>query len=164
VKQSGGGIHVESEPGKGSVFVIYFPREIAAVESAEPLLPTMAAAHNAETVLVVEDEAVVRQLVCAVLSDVGYNVVCAASPLEALTLVKGHPAPIDLLVTDVVMPEMHGPALAREIVALRPTVRVLYISGYSENDISDQGVIDPGLDVLQKPFTMLDGGSGGSLG
>jgi len=173
VKQSGGGIHVESEPGKGSTFVIYFPRELAAIEADQPVVPSFGPTRNAETVLVVEDEPVVRQLVCAVLSDVGYNVLCAGAPLEALHLVKENPAPIELLVTDVVMPDMHGPALAREVIALRPAVRVLFISGYSENDISDQGVVEPGLAVLQKPFTkltlvkkvreMLDGKSGGSL-
>ena len=87
---------------------------------------------------------------------------------------REHPEKIDLLVTDVVMPEMHGPVMAREILGLRPDVKVLFVSGYSENDISDQGVLEPGIDVLQKPFAksilirkireMLDGESGGSLG
>jgi len=174
VVQSGGGIHVESEPGQGSTFVIYFPKETGAVDA--PALPASAsvAAARAETVLVVEDEEVVRQLICTVLSDTGYHVLCAASPSEAIKMVREHPTNIELLVTDVVMPEMHGPVMAREILGLRPDVKVLFVSGYSDNDISDQGVIDPGIDMLQKPFTkmvlirkvreILDGEGGGSLG
>ena len=92
-------------------------------------------------------------LVCAVLTDAGYDVLCADGPLEALELVRAREKPIDLLVTDVVMPDMHGPVLARKLAPLQPDMKVLYVSGYSENDISDQGVVDPDLDVLQKPFT-----------
>jgi signal transduction histidine kinase/CheY-like chemotaxis protein len=153
VKQSGGGIDVDSESGKGSTFLIFLPRETAPADVvADPVAPALPA-PNAETILVVEDEEVVRQLVCTVLGDVGYRVLCAGSPSEALSLVRQHPDGIELLVTDVVMPEMHGPALARQVLGLRPDTRVLYISGYSENEISDQGVIDPALEVLQKPFT-----------
>src|SRR5260221_7233840 len=140
VKQSGGGIDVQSEPGKGSRFVIYFPKQTAPVDAPPlPSSPTVPAS-GAETVLVVEDEEVVRQLVCTVLSDVGYKVLCAASPSEALRLVREHADKIDLLVTDMVMPEMHGPALAREILSLRPEGKVLFVSGYSESDMSEQGV------------------------
>ncbi len=152
VKQSGGGIVVESELGKGSRFVIYLPRETAEIEEVAPEAP-LVLPTNAETILVVEDEEVVRQLVCAVLKDAGYVVLCAGTPSAALKLAGTHSGPIDLLVTDVVMPEMHGPAIARLLTDSRPELKVLYISGYSENDISDQGVVDPGLDVLQKPFT-----------
>jgi CheY-like chemotaxis protein len=152
VVQSGGGIFVESELGRGSKFVIQLPCETAPIEPPEQFTP-MVPPPKAETLLVVEDEEVVRQLVCAVLSDVGYVVLCAGLPSEALGLVKDHSGPIDLLVTDVVMPEMHGPALAQLLGEYRPDMKVLYVSGYSENDISDQGVIDAGLEVLQKPFT-----------
>jgi signal transduction histidine kinase len=152
VKQSGGGIAVESSPGQGSKFLVYFPRATDPIELPQPMAP-VPVPSGAETVLVVEDEEVVRQLVCAVLGDVGYNVLCAALPSEALSLVKARADAIDLLVTDVVMPEMHGPALARLLLEVRPGMKVLYVSGYSENDISDQGVVEPGLEVLQKPFT-----------
>lgn len=153
VKQSGGGIHVESEMGKGSQFMLYFPLETASVDSALPQVSTSVSPSNAETLLVVEDEEVVRQLMCAVLTDAGYCVLCAGAPEEALRMTREHEGAIDLLVTDVVMPEMPGPALAREVIALRPGLRVLFVSGYSESDITDQGVAETGLEVLQKPFT-----------
>jgi signal transduction histidine kinase/CheY-like chemotaxis protein len=152
VKQSGGGIIVESELEKGSRFLIYLPRETGPIE--EPALPVpVPPSLHAETILVVEDEEVVRQLVCAVLEDAGYEVLCAELPSVALHLAAEYPGRIDLLLTDVVMPEMHGPAVARLLTVSRPEMKVLYVSGYSDNDISDQGVLDPSLDVLQKPFT-----------
>jgi DNA-binding NtrC family response regulator len=95
----------------------------------------------------------VRQLVCTVLEEAGYLTLSAETPSKALELVRRQHEAIDLLVTDVVMPGMHGPALAEILRPLVPGMRVLYISGYSENDFSDQGVIDPNLDLLKKPFT-----------
>ena len=112
--------------------------------------------HRGETVLVLEDEEVVRDLLCAVLTDAGYDVLCAAAPTEALELARARPEPIDLLVSDVILPEMHGPAIARLINALKPEMKVLFVSGYSENDISEQGVLDPGVEVLQKPFSQQE--------
>jgi len=100
--------------------------------------------------LVVEDEEIVRELVCAVLAEEGTLTLCAESPSKALEAVQSYREPIHLLLTDVVMPEMHGPALAGMLRPLMPGMRVLYVSGYSENDISDQGVIDADLEVLQK--------------
>jgi two-component system cell cycle sensor histidine kinase/response regulator CckA len=153
VKQSGGGIMVESELGKGSEFSIYLPHEETPLTPLEPSLPPLDRSPHEETILVVEDEEVVRQLLTSVLEDAGYNVMCAGSPNNAIALVRGHAGAIQLLVTDVVMPEMHGPDLARLLTAMKPDMKVLFVSGYSENDISDQGVIEPHLDVLQKPFT-----------
>jgi CheY-like chemotaxis protein len=153
VKQSGGGIVVETRIGQGSEFSIYLPHEDAAVSDLEPSPPPVERSPREETVLVVEDEEVVRQLLCSVMEDAGYEVLCAGSPREAIDMVQRHGAPIHLTITDVVMPEMHGPALARELLAVQPEMKILFVSGYSENDISDQGVIEPGLEVLQKPFT-----------
>jgi signal transduction histidine kinase/ActR/RegA family two-component response regulator len=174
VNQSGGGILVESEIGRGSMFIVYFPRETGPIAEPEVVPPVVLNDANLETILVVEDEEVVRQLVCAVLSDAGYNVLCAASPSEALKMAGDQRSRVDLVVTDVVMPEMHGPALAGLLSSLQPSIKVLYVSGYSENDISDQGVIQADLDVLQKPFTqrsllrkvreMLDGQSADPVG
>ena len=152
VKQSGGGITVESSLGEGCTFTIFLPAnsgEVDVVDQPEPSTET----HGSETILVVEDEEVVRDLICAVLSKSGYNVFCASSAEEALQVAQEHPESIDLLVTDIVMPDMHGPALAQTLTSLRPTMKVLYISGYSENDISDHGVLGAGLVILQKPFT-----------
>jgi DNA-binding NtrC family response regulator len=109
--------------------------------------------RGSETILVVEDEEVVRQLICTSLADAGYDVLCAATAAEGLRHGRERKNGIDLLVTDVVMPDMHGPMLAREIAPLQPEMKVLFVSGYSDSDISDQGVISPGLVVLQKPFT-----------
>jgi signal transduction histidine kinase/ActR/RegA family two-component response regulator len=152
VKQSGGGITVDSAPGQGCTFSIFLPATTSELDVAEA---DQVATDNrgAETVLVVEDEEVVRDLICASLSDLGYNVLCAASAEEGLGHAREHRSAIDLLVTDVVMPDMHGPALAREISPLQPNMKVLFVSGYSDADISDQGAISPGLLVLQKPFT-----------
>ena len=171
VKQSRGSILVESELGHGSTFIMDLPVTEAALDVTDSTAPEAAQVSHGETVLVAEDEEVVRMLVCAVLEECGYTVICAARPSEAIRMAQEHRGPIHLLVTDVVMPEMHGPALAKLLLAVRPGLRVLYISGYSENDISDQGVLDAGLDLLQKPFTheqlvrkvrgLLDGLRGG---
>ena len=153
VKQSGGGIAVESEVGLGSRFSVYLPHADAPVEPPKVIAPPLPRVARTEHILVVEDEEVVRQLVCAVLTEAGYEVLCAGTPSEALQLVRKHAGMIDLLVSDVVMPEMHGPALAHALAPMQPAMKVLFVSGYSESDISDQGVIGAGLEVLQKPFT-----------
>lgn len=152
VKQSGGGITVESTPGKGCTFSIFLPASSGELDTEELPAPD-ATTQGSETILVVEDEEVVRDLICAVLSQSGYDVLCAASAAEAMRIAREHRKHIELLVTDIVMPDMHGPELARTLTALKPEMKLLYVSGYSENDISDQGVLDAGLVVLQKPFT-----------
>ncbi len=152
VKQSGGGITVESTPGHGCTFSIFLPANSNELDAAEPEAAETET-YGAETILIVEDEEVVRDLICAVLSESGYDVLCAGSAEEALRIGREHNGEIELLVTDIVMPDMHGPELARTFSLLKPDMKILYISGYSENDISDQGVLDSGLVVLQKPFT-----------
>jgi len=152
VKQSGGGITVESTLGQGCTFSIFLPANSGQVDAAESP-PNETETYGSEKILVVEDEEVVRDLICAVLSESGYDVLCAATAEEALGFGRDHCGQIELLLTDIVMPDMHGPALARSLSALNPEMKILYVSGYSENDISDQGVLDSGLVVLQKPFT-----------
>ena len=155
VKQSGGTVAVDSAPGAGSTFRIYLPMADGEVEEARPktVAPMHQSTRKAETLLIVEDEEIVRLLVCQVLSDQGYDVLCAAHGGEALRLSAGHPGKIALLVTDVVMPQMGGLELARRLLAERPEMKVLYVSGYSESDMSEQGILAADLEFLEKPFT-----------
>ena len=153
VRQTGGGISVESEPGKGSTFRIYLPLERAPVDYTRTPVPPLDKSDNFETVLVVEDEEIVRDLVCVVLEEQGYNVLCAVDGLEALKLAANFDGVIHLLVTDVIMPNMNGHELAAKLSTARPDMKILYVSGYSDNDIGDHGVLDPRFELLQKPFT-----------
>jgi signal transduction histidine kinase len=153
VRQTGGGISVESEPGKGSTFRIYLPVESAPVDFTRTPLQPVEKSDNFETVLVVEDEDIVRELVCEVLEHQGYNVLCARDGIEALNLAQDYDGEIHLLVTDVIMPHMNGHELAGKLTKLRPDMMVLYVSGYSDNDIGDHGTLDPRYELLQKPFT-----------
>jgi signal transduction histidine kinase/CheY-like chemotaxis protein len=153
VRQTGGGISVQSEVGQGSTFRIYLPVESAPVDFTRVPLAPVEKTDNFETVLVVEDEEIVRELVCEVLEHQGYNVLCASDGIEALNLADGFDGDIHLLVTDVIMPHMNGHELAVKLCALRPEMKVLYVSGYSDNDIGDHGTLDPRHELLQKPFT-----------
>jgi CheY-like chemotaxis protein len=153
VRQTGGGISVESEPGQGSTFRIYLPLEMAPIDYTKSAPTPVEKSDNFETVLVVEDEEIVRELVCAVLEEQGYNVLCAADGLEALNLAENFDGTIHLLVTDVIMPHMNGHELAAKLSRIRPDMKVLYVSGYSDTDIGDHGVLDPRFELLQKPFT-----------
>jgi PAS domain S-box-containing protein len=156
VQQAGGNIAVESEVGRGTTFLVYLPRLFGqqpepAVQSARP-----PATGGAETILVVEDETVILQVARMVLSALGYRVLTAADGVEALELVKSTEQPIDLLVTDVVMPKLGGADLAKALTELRPGLRVLYSSGYTDNAIADHGVLEDGVNFLQKPYTASD--------
>jgi two-component system cell cycle sensor histidine kinase/response regulator CckA len=154
VKQGGGFIFVRSQPRVGTRFTIYLPR----VDEAPDPVPAVAApaevdARGDETVLVVEDEPMILDLACRVLRTHGYHVLGAASGEEALAIAAAHEGSIDLLVSDVVMPRMAGPALAEQLVATRDVTRVLYISGYTEGDIVRERVLQRGVQLLEKPFT-----------
>ena len=153
VKQSGGSIWVYSERGQGTTFKIYLPRsEQPLDEPAES--PALAAPLNGtETALLVEDEPEVRGLVEKILRMYGYTVLSAASPAEAIALSKNRPATIDILVTDVIMPGMNGRELSRVLAASRPELRVLYMSGYTDAVIAQQGILEPGTAFVSKPFT-----------
>ena len=153
VRQTGGGISVESELGKGSTFRIYLPLERAPVDFTRTPIPPLDKSENFETVLVVEDEEIVRDLVYDVLEEQGYNVLCAADGVEALKLAADFDGTIHLLVTDVIMPHMNGHELAAKLSSVRPDMKILYVSGYSDNDIGDHGFLDPRFELLQKPFT-----------
>jgi len=151
VKQSGGNVWVYSQPGRGSTFKIYLPRvDEPALVVAEPAQP--AAESGAETVLLVEDEPALRDLIKIALSGHGFTVLDVGNPGDAITLCKKHTAPLHLLLTDVIMPGMDGPALAKRVRIERPGIKVLYMSGYATNFIMHDGEVDPGTNFLEKPF------------
>jgi signal transduction histidine kinase/CheY-like chemotaxis protein len=153
VQQSGGHIWVYSEPGRGTTFKVYFPRVVDPAESESVrAAPQVSLERGSETVLLVEDEDQVRQLVCDILRGDGYRVLAAAGPLEALELAKDHHGSVDLLLADVVMPQMNGRELADRLKPLRPEMRVLFISGYTGNVVVHHGVLDEGVAFLQKPI------------
>jgi PAS domain S-box-containing protein len=152
VKQSGGHVWVYSEPGKGTTFKIYFPRIEPPGEAEESTRAPAGTLQGAETILVTEDEVEVRKLVCEVLALYGYRVLDAANVEEALRAAREHAGPIHLLLTDVVMPGLSGRELAERVAAVRPDIRVLYMSGYTDNAIIHHGVLDNGTAFLQKPF------------
>ncbi|MGH7418125.1 MAG: ATP-binding protein, partial [Candidatus Rokuibacteriota bacterium] len=153
VRQSGGRIAVSSTAGAGTTFRIHLPRVDAPVEAAREVVPVSAPAAGTETILVAEDEQMVRVLMRKVLEQAGYTVLLASGGAEALQLAERHAGPIHLLVTDVVMPGMNGRELARRLVERRPETNVLYISGYADDAVERHGVLDPGTAFMQKPFS-----------
>jgi len=151
VKQSEGEVFVTSAPGEGATFTLYFPSAAEPpVEAARPRgVPSLTPGH--ETILLVEDEAMVRELFRDVLEAAGYRVLEASNGVEALELVSRFREPIDLLVTDVIMPGMGGGELVRRMAEERPTTKVLYVSGYTDDALVRRGVIEAGVSFLQKP-------------
>jgi len=154
VKQSGGYIWVYSELNQGTTFKIYLPRvDQPAEESGTEKRPANVM-RGTETILLVEDDPQLRRLSSSVLAHCGYNVLTASSPEEGLAICKSNHQDIRLLVTDVVMPRINGRQLAAQVAQVRPEIRVLYISGYTDNAIVHYGVLDAGLWFLPKPFTL----------
>jgi CheY-like chemotaxis protein len=153
VKQSGGYIWVQSEPGHGTCFTIYLPRvQQAAVP--EIASPSETRPRGNETILVAEDEQALRDAMCDYLRTLGYTVLAASDGPHALTLAAGHEGPIDLLISDVVMPRMSGRELSEALTHLRPTLRTIFMSGYTDDAVLRHGVKKIGAAFIQKPFSL----------
>ena len=157
VKQSGGSIWVYSEPGAGTTFKIYLPRsESVVMPEAAPPSPVSPAVNGSETILLAEDEVSLRHLTARMLEKHGYKVVAAESATEALRIVLENGRTFDLLLTDLIMPELSGGTLAKEVTKLVPGIRVLYMSGYSDEVVTRNGSLEAGAPFLEKPFSAND--------
>jgi nitrogen-specific signal transduction histidine kinase len=152
VTQSSGHLRVDSAPGKGTAFEIVFPHAgDAAAPAATPAVTRLP--RGAGTILLVEDDSLVRRLVAGVLERAGYRVIVAASADDALSLAAAHDGPIDLVVTDIVMPGRPGPELVARLEAARPGIRTLYVSGYADDMVARYGVTEERVSFLAKPFS-----------
>ena len=156
IQQSRGYIQVSSQPGKGTSFRIYLPRVGATGQAIprEPSITTAKPEQALETILLVEDESSLRNLSRQFLESQGYTVLEAAEGAAAIQICDSHPGPIHLLLTDLIMPGINGRELARRVGAMRPETKVLYMSGYTENVIAHDAILEEGIALLQKPFSL----------
>jgi PAS domain S-box-containing protein len=153
VKQNEGFINVYSEPGQGSTFRIYLPRHAGEAEETRMEPPDARINGRGETILFVEDEPAILMLGRKILENLGYQVLGAITPSEAIRLAEEHAGEVDLLITDVVMPEMNGRDLASQLQSLYPEMKILFMSGYTANVIAHRGILDDGVNFIQKPFS-----------
>jgi CheY-like chemotaxis protein len=156
VKQNNGFINVYSEPGDGTTFRIYLPRHEGATMQAPQEITANATPDHSGTILLLEDEPALMRLGEAMLEKLGYQVLAVASPNEAIRLAEEHNGNINLLITDVIMPEMNGRQLAARVQAFRPRLKVLFMSGYTSNVIAHRGVLEEGVHFIQKPFSLKE--------
>jgi CheY-like chemotaxis protein len=156
VKQNNGFIDVTSQPGQGATFKIYLPRHEAEAEAGRATKMDVASpsARGFETILLVEDEPMILDIALNVLERQGYRVMAAATPSEAIRLAQEHAGKIHLLMTDVVMPEMNGRELTKNLMSLYPDIKCLFMSGYTAEVIAHHGVLDEDVQFIQKPFSV----------
>jgi signal transduction histidine kinase len=154
VKQNKGFIRVHSDPGKGTTFHIYLPRHDGKPIDIREVRPITPAPHGHETILLVEDEQIVLNMTQKILENAGYRVLPAATPQEAIHMASEHPDDIHLLMTDMIMPEMTGLALAQELISRHPNLKLLFMSGYAANIIVRGNVLDANIHFIQKPFSI----------
>jgi CheY-like chemotaxis protein len=152
ITRAHGYVQIYSEPGIGTTFTILLPATGQGVR-AEPTVDKESGNGVGETVLVVEDEPAMREVTRRILSRRGYRVITAASGREAIEIAANHAGGIDVLLTDVIMPQMLGKEAAERICALRPSVKVLFMSGYTQGLLDTQGVLEAGVNLIEKPFT-----------
>lgn len=153
VKQNNGFINVYSEPGHGATFKIYLPRHATDTDHIESQAPAAPAARGDETILLVEDEPALLSMGRKMLQSLGYRVLTAAAPSTAINMAKEHPGEIHLLITDVIMPEMNGRELEKQLISLHPQIATLFMSGYTGNIIAHHGMLDEGVNFIEKPFS-----------
>ena len=156
VKQNDGFINVYSEPGMGTTFTVYLPKFEGEVGQTRPEGVFEPVLRGQETILLVEDETAILKIATIMLEDLGYTVIATNAPSDAIRLVAEHIGEIHLLLTDVVMPEMNGLDLAKELLSLHPQMKCLFMSGYTSNVIAHHGVLNEGVKFIQKPFTLKD--------
>ncbi len=154
VKQNNGFINIYSEPGHGTVFRIYLPRHRFRLRPAAEVRNSEPAARGNATILLVEDEPAIINMTTLMLERLGYNVLAATSPTEAISCARDHSGQIDLLLTDIVMPHMNGRQLSAQLLTDLPGLKVLFMSGYTAEVIAHKGVLDQGIHFIEKPFTM----------
>ena len=154
MEQAGGRIWARSEPGRGTTFTVCLPRAEHDGEAADPHSLPQARGKGTETILLAEDEASVRRLLRRLLDANGYRVIEAADGREALRLLEQHGGSIDLLLTDIVMPGLNGRELSQKALASKPGLKVIYMSGYTDEALSDTGALGPGVSFLRKPLKL----------
>ena len=153
VKQSGGHVTIESKPGAGTIVTTYFPMVGESSASRATTTPSETALAGRETILLVEDEPALRRLMQRTLEQHGYTVLQTRNVADALDIAEHHQGSIELLLSDVIMPVMNGPDLAQRIVRLRPFIKVMYVSGFTNQALLDRGSVSPRTCFLGKPFT-----------
>jgi CheY-like chemotaxis protein len=153
VAQNGGHVEVESAPGQGTTFDVFLPRTHAVAPAPAARPPVRTTRAGSETVLVLEDDPLVRNVTVRALRSAGYQVLVAGDGEEALAVAEGQPGPLDLVVADVIMPGRSGPEVVSALRRQRPGLRALYVSGYPQDAIAQRGVLELGVEFLPKPFT-----------